>query len=108
MDRHYHNAYLLFSDKFRARVSEQRFIEVWSQINRSASGGVKSMEWNRHIEFTTDTGSGARKRFSGPGPASRGSNDVLREGMVFTKEAGVWEIDDIPSLFQEMKGHKRQ
>lgn len=37
----------------------------------------------------------------------KNSNDVVREGMIFTKEAGVWEIDDIPNLFQEAKARKK-
>ena len=70
MNRHYRTAYLMFSDRFRSRVSEQRFIDLWSQINRSEAGGVKSMEWNGHIDFTTDTGSGRPGQVSLPGSTS--------------------------------------
>lgn len=61
VDRHYRTAYRMFSDRFRSHVSEERFIEVWSQVNRSA---VRSMEWNGHIDYTTDTGSGTRRQWS--------------------------------------------
>jgi hypothetical protein len=105
VDRHYHNAYLMFSDKFRSRVSEEHFIDVWSQVNRS---GVRSMEWNGHIDFTTDTGSGAPQAVVMTWMHLKNSNDVVREGMIFTKEAGVWEIDDIPNLFGDMKARKKQ
>jgi hypothetical protein len=106
VDRHYHTAYLMFSDKFRSRVSEQRFIEVWSQVNRSASG-VESMEWNGHIDFTTDTGSGAPQAVVMAWMRLKDPNEVVREGMIFTKEAGVWEIDDVPNLFGEVKARKK-
>jgi len=106
-DRHYHNAYLMFSDRFRGRVSEQKFIEFWSQLHRS-TGGVRSMEWNGNIDFTTDTGSGAPQALLFALMRLKNSNEVLREGMVFTKEVKDWEIDDIPSLFQEPKSRKKQ
>ena len=107
VNRHYRNAYLMFSDKFRERVSEQRFTEIWSQINRSNSGRVRSMEWNGHIDFTTDTGSGTPQAVVMAWIRLKNSNEVLREGMIFTNETNhKWEIDDIPNLFQEPKRKK--
>ena len=106
VSRHYRNAYLMFSDRFRARVSERRFIEVWSQVNRPDTGGVRSMEWNGLIDFATDTGSGAPKAGVMAWLRLNNSKEVPREYMVFTKEAGKWEIDDVPSLFGDTKGKK--
>jgi hypothetical protein len=106
MSRHYRNAYRMFSDKFRGRVSDQQFADVWSQVNRGAAGGVQSMQWNGLIDFTTDTGSGAPKAGVMALLRLNNSREVLREGMLFTKEAGKWEIDDMPNLFAEAKARK--
>ena len=104
MRRHYHTAYMMFSDKFRARVIEERFARKWSEMNFGGAGGLKSMQWNGHIDYQSDTGSGAPVAELVAWIHLNNSQELIHEDMIFTKIAGPWEIDDIPSLFPPEKG----
>ena len=98
-DRHYQAAYQLFSDKFRSRVDEKQFKAAWAKVNPSAEHAVRGMEWNGIIDFAGETGSGAPEAWATALVKLNNGVEPPRQPMLFTKVAGVWQIDDIPALF---------
>jgi hypothetical protein len=94
-------AYALFSERFKTRVREPVFRDMWRTFTTTEMyGNIMSMRWNERLAFETDAESGIRYA------AGMMIIEFERADLVDRQEArfrrspgGQWQIDDIPQLF---------
>jgi hypothetical protein len=100
----YRNAYAMFTQRFRDRVSPQKFADAYKDLNaHPVGGGIKGMEWNGLVEFEDDRQSNTRVAYAMAFFSFRNTNEVGRQTVVLLKEGGRWQIDDVPAMFPRDK-----
>ena len=106
----YHDAYGLFSQRFRDRVKEEKFADTWDEVKKGAkAGNVRSMRWNgTGIEHVDDAGTGTRQAWAMMVVTFEQPIDPApRWPLLFAKVDGQWVIDDFPDLFPPEKKPKK-
>jgi hypothetical protein len=104
-DKKYHDAYLLFSDRFKARVTEQRFTDAFKSLDLPEAGGLQSISWNGVAVFD-NTDSGMRLASVGVFLRFEKSPEPGRHAMGFMKTTGPWQIDDFSIMFPAEKAKR--
>lgn len=100
----YSAAYGLFTDRFRERVSEQRFTQAYKELNaHPVGGGIKGMEWNGLVEFEDNRQSDIRLAYTMASLSFRDVDESGRQSVVLLKEGDRWLIDDLPAMFPREK-----
>ena len=102
----YEQAYGLFDDRFRARVSLETFKTTWQGLeNNSLIGRVVSVDWNHQaMEFErspdgTTAAAAAMSLFRFGQPNSPPSRLIMQ----FEKSEGGWKISNVPNFFSTKK-----
>ncbi len=106
----YPAAYAMFTDRFKARVSPEKFAAQWKAAQDMLSS-VKSIEWNGVPMIFEADGAGtpmgtglAMFHFNSEGPTG---GQAGRQQIIFRKEGQVWQFDDIPAMFPPEKRNPR-
>jgi hypothetical protein len=98
-DREYEPAYALFSDRFRQRVTRQRFDTMWDMLrDHAVVGTIQSMETTGLYAFQTDPETQTRFAIGMCVITFNKSQD--RQQITFRRDPQHgWQIDDLPTLF---------
>jgi hypothetical protein len=103
----YHDAYMRFSDRFKQRVPEEQFTEIWDTAIRQnmALGRVKKINWNGRAIFDDDAGTGRRLAAAGViAEFEKPLNPPPRWDVRLSKpggQGGQWQIEDISQVFPQ-------
>jgi stress-induced morphogen len=99
VDREYDQAYSLFSDRFRQRVTRERFDGLWDLIrDHEVVGALQSMQATGLFAFETDAAT--QTRYAAGMSIVRFSKTEDRQQFRFRRDPQRgWQIDDIPSFF---------
>lgn len=97
--RDYTDAYSMFDNQFRKRVSHAEFENRWRNITASPIiGNVKSIDWNHLLGFEVDPVDNTQIA-TGMMLVSCLTPAPMRVHMSFRKEDGTWLIDQLQEFF---------
>jgi hypothetical protein len=102
--RQYDRAYLLCSDEFRQRVTEEKFVDAFETQERlGGMGGLKSITWNGADDWFGAEANGDRIAVALSLVAYEKMPQPFRQNLSFLKvydnSGSHWEVNDIPSMF---------
>jgi hypothetical protein len=93
-------AYDLFTDRFKARISRQAFDAQWGMVQTGVAR-IKSVEWNGVPMFFQRDGSGTLMGSSMAVFHFEREGDTGRQGVIVRQEPSGWKIDDMPGVFPQ-------
>ena len=102
----YEQAYALFDDRFRSRVSLETFKTAWQGFeNMPMVGRVQSVEWNhQNMEFEqSPDGTTAAAGAMGLFHFGQSNAEPTRLVIQFGKAEGHWQITNVPNVFPSKK-----
>jgi hypothetical protein len=100
----YPAAYAMFTQRFKDRVTLQRFTDAYKDLNANpVGGGIKGMEWNGLVEFEDDSQTNSRIAYTMAFFSFRKVDEPGRQTVVLLKEGDRWQMDDLPTMFPRDK-----
>jgi hypothetical protein len=102
----YEQAYALFDDRFRSRISLETFKTAWLGFeNMPLIGRVRSVDWNgQTMEFErSPDGTTASAGAMGLFRFGQSNSEPTRLVIQFEKADGRWQIVNIPNVFPSRK-----
>jgi hypothetical protein len=96
----YQAAHDMFTQRFKDRVSAQRFADAFKGMQTNPlAGGIKGMEWNGLVEFEDDPQAKTRLAYTMAFFSLNNAPEPGRVTVVLLKEGNRWMIDDMPLWF---------